>query len=117
VTTLLKKYNIKVILSVFISFSFLIIFTQTVSASTYFVSNSGSDSNIGTSETNPWKTISKVNNFSFEPNSHINFKKGDVWYEKLVVPNSDLYFGTYGDGDYPIYQHLVQEIIVFMFRK
>ena len=91
-------------------FVFLIIILMTKaclsSGTTYYVSNSGSDSNNGTSTTTPWQTISKVNGETFSAGDSILFRKGDTWREELVIPNSgtpgsEIYFGAYGTGDMP----------------
>ncbi len=73
---------------------------------TYYVSTTGNDSNSGTSESSPWKTISKINSSSFQPGDSILFKRGEVWREQLVVPSSGssgkpITFGAYGSGEKP----------------
>ncbi len=45
----------------------------------YYVSTSGADANLGTSEQSPWKTIGHVNNQVFQPGDTIHFKRGDIW--------------------------------------
>ena len=84
---------------------YFVVSTKTVSGSTYYVSNSGSDSNPGT-ELLPWKTISKVNNYYFSPGDFILFRKGDIWREQLIISSSGkkrhpITFGAYGIGDKP----------------
>jgi hypothetical protein len=78
---------------------------------TYYVSNSGSDSNSGTSTSSPWKTISKVQNFlgSLRPGDSVLFQRGGVWNEMLnagvdIVGTSSarITFGNYGSGNLPI---------------
>jgi hypothetical protein len=76
-------------------------------AATYYVSSSGNDSNGGTSEATPWKTIHKVIYSSFKPGDSILFKKGDIWLEQLEIPASGsaenpIIFGAYGAGNNPI---------------
>ena len=51
-------------------------FTLFGSAATYYVSNSGNDSNPGTSESLPWQTLTKVNTMSFKAGDQILFKRG-----------------------------------------
>jgi len=76
-------------------------------AATYYVDvTNGSDSNNGTSEDNTWKTISKVNSSSFNPGDSVLFKRGEEWWETLIVPSSGtsgnpITFGAYGTGDKP----------------
>jgi hypothetical protein len=78
-----------------------------VSSATYYVSNSqGNDSNIGTSINFSWKTISKVNNFSFQPSDTILFRRGDTWRATLSVPasgssNNFITYSAYGSGNKP----------------
>ena len=76
------------------------------SATNYYVSNSGNDSNPGT-ELQPWATINKVNSTSFSPGDRILFKKGDTFYGSLTIRNSGssgnpITFGAYGTGEKPI---------------
>jgi len=72
-------------------------------ATTYYVSNTGSDSNTGTSTISTWKTLDKVNNYSFEPGDSILFKRGDIWRGQLTPKSGDdtghIYYGTYGEGE------------------
>jgi hypothetical protein len=74
---------------------------------TFYVSNSGSDSNSGTSSSAPWRTISKVNSQTFLPGDGILFKKGDSWHESLVIDSSgnsgnSITYGAYGTGNKPV---------------
>ncbi|MHA0857444.1 discoidin domain-containing protein [Paenibacillus sp. CMAA1364] len=46
---------------------------------TYYVSNTGSDSNNGLSPETAFQTIEKLNTMTFKPGDHILFKKGDVF--------------------------------------
>jgi hypothetical protein len=61
------------------------------SSTTYYVSLSGSDSNSGTSESSPWKTIGKVNATTLVPGDTVLFQGGQVF-------SGNLRFGS-GDGD------------------
>ena len=82
--------------------------TLQLSATTYYVDSSwGDDSSLGTSISNPWQTITKINNHSFQPGDSILFKKGAIWKERLVFPSSGNSFipivvGSYGEGEQPI---------------
>jgi parallel beta-helix repeat protein len=74
---------------------------------TYYVSNSGSDSNAGTSSTSPWQTVAKVNATTLNPGDTVLFQSGGLWREKLVAPSSGtsgkpISFGNYGSGAQPI---------------
>jgi len=68
---------------------------------------SGNDSNDGTSEAAPWRTIAKVNSSSFASGDHILFKRGDTWRELLAISSSGaagnpIVVDAYGSGAAPI---------------
>ena len=73
----------------------------------YYVSNSGLDTNNGTSSSTPWKTIvGKVNTTTFTVGDSILFNKGDTWREQLNVTasgnsTSSIVYGAYGTGNRP----------------
>ncbi|MBK6283798.1 MAG: hypothetical protein IPF54_15125 [Draconibacterium sp.] len=71
-----------------IMLSVLVLFSFTVNATIYYVSNSGSDSNSGTSESLSWKTLTKVNSFTPKPGDQILFKRGDEWSGTITVKSS-----------------------------
>lgn len=68
----------------------------------YYVSNSGNNSNSGTSAGSAWQTISKVNGFTFSSGDTISFKTGDTWNEQLSIPLSNIYINYYSTGNKPI---------------
>jgi hypothetical protein len=76
-------------------------------ATTYYVdSQTGRDSDDGLTEATPWKTVEKVNSFSFAPGDHILFRRGRVWHETLQPrsngsPERVILFGAYGVGSSP----------------
>ena len=82
----------------------------TLPGMTYYVSNSGSDSNSGTSQSSPWKTIAKVQRFlgNLRPGDRVLFERGGIWYEQLNVDNVNgasglpITFGNYGSGNLPV---------------
>jgi HYDIN/CFA65/VesB family protein len=84
--------------------------TANCSATTYYVSNSGNDSNNGISASSPWSTVAKV--VAFEPSLRqgdcVLFQRGGVWSEELKISNvhgSQSYpitFGNYGTGNLPV---------------
>ncbi len=93
------------IYSILFSIILVISFTS-INATNYYVSNSGNDSNSGTSESTPWKTISKVNATTFRAGDQILFKKGDTWREQLTISTggssgSYITYGSYGSGNKP----------------
>jgi hypothetical protein len=89
--------------------AFIIIFliiNTIASATDYYISSSGNDSNNGLSSSKPWKTIAKVNASYFLPGDTIFFNKGDTWRETLIIPSSGtsanyITFGAYGIGNAP----------------
>ena len=68
----------------------------------YVDSENGNDSNSGTSQDAPFKTISKVNQLALDEGAKVFFKRGSVFRlsEPLKV-RSGVSYGTYGDGDKP----------------
>ena len=73
----------------------------------YLAATNGNDSNAGTSEATPWKTIAKVNGSQFQPGDFILFKRGETWREQLTIPSSGaegnpITFGAYGSGNKPL---------------
>src|SRR3989339_2159870 len=105
--TILKRNSSFFFKLFLISFSlFLFSFTY-ASASTYYVSNTGLDTNNGISESTPWQTISKVNATTFSPGDSILFKRGDTFYGSITVSQSGtagnpITFSSYGSGSQPI---------------
>ena len=79
-----------------------------VNAVPYYIdAASGNDSNSGISISFPWKTISKVNSFSFQPGDSILFKKGCTWNQALVIRSSGttalpIVYSAYGTGAAPV---------------
>jgi hypothetical protein len=78
-----------------------------IKATTYYISNAGSDAANGTSTGTSWQTIAKVNATTFAAGDQVLFKKGDSWNEKLTIPSSGtagnvITFGSYGTGVKPI---------------
>jgi hypothetical protein len=74
-------------------------------ANTYYVSASGgNDSYNGLSESQPFRTLAKVNSLSLLPGDRVLFKCGDTWRaEQLVISHSGnegapILFGAYPDG-------------------
>jgi uncharacterized repeat protein (TIGR02059 family) len=99
-----KKYLLKNALLIIFIFSNAI-----ATATDYYISSSGNDSNNGLSSTTPWKTIAKVNSsFSIvKSGDKILFKRGEIFYGTLKVTKSGssgnpIIIGAYGTGDNPI---------------
>ncbi|MCK9276031.1 MAG: right-handed parallel beta-helix repeat-containing protein [Syntrophales bacterium] len=88
---------------------FALFFTTSAGwAATYYVDSSqGNNNNNGTSQSAPWRTISKVNAGAFRAGDTILFKRGGVWYETLIVKwsgqsGNPITFGAYGSGNLPL---------------
>jgi len=88
----------------------VVLFLISVSAygtSYYIDSAEGDDGNSGTSEGNAWKSLSKVNEFTFSPGDNILFKCNGIWSGQLY-PNGSGKYGSpividkYGFGNLPM---------------
>lgn len=79
----------------------------TLQAATYYVdSGNGVDSNPGTSQSAPWKTLNKVNGARFKPGDRILFKSGSSWNGQLApsssgAGNAPVVIDRYGKGPRP----------------
>jgi parallel beta-helix repeat protein len=85
----------------------ILLLSLNASATTYYVSNTGSDAANGTSTGTAWQTMAKVNSSTFTAGDFILFKKGDSWNERLSPPSSGsagnvITYGAYGTGAAPI---------------
>jgi parallel beta-helix repeat protein len=75
---------------------------------TYYVdATGGADSNAGTSQAAPWKTLAKVNATTFSQGDKILLRAGQQWVEQLKpkgsgVSGNPITIGAYGDGPRPI---------------
>ena len=54
----------------------------------YVDSSGGNDANNGTSTSTAWKTLTKVNGFTFQPGEKLLFKAGGVWSGQLYPKGS-----------------------------
>ncbi|MCG6189071.1 right-handed parallel beta-helix repeat-containing protein, partial [Maribellus maritimus] len=75
-------------------------------ATTYYVSSAGNDNNSGTSSSQAWRTLEKVNSFSPSPGDQILFNRGDQWVGTLTInvsgsSGNPIVFGAYGTGEKP----------------
>ena len=80
---------------------------QTGIYSDYYVSTAGNDNNSGLSPALAWKTIAKINSFTFSAGDRILFRRGDQWRETIIVKGSGsagnyITYGAYGTGAKPI---------------
>ncbi len=87
-----------------------LIFIPIISFSTnYYISNSGNDTNNGTSKFTAWQSIEKVNAEMslFSAGDSILFERGGIFKGELLITssgdaNNTLYFGAFGTGEKPI---------------
>ena len=87
----------------------LLMLPGAVHAVTYYIAPSGSDTNNGTSQSTPWKTIDRANQISFNylPGDKILFQRGGEYRGKLLInsngnANAYIEVGAYGTGAQPI---------------
>lgn len=73
---------------------------STITGTKYYVSSAGSDSNSGTSEAAPFKTLSKVNSITLHPGDGVLFRRGDLWRGTVTLKDGVTY-SAYGTGDKP----------------
>src|SRR5579859_7166560 len=88
-------------------FLMLLLATQCVAATSYYVSPTGLDSNSGTSPATAWATLAHVNAHTFSPGDAIYLQRGGTWSEPLIPPSSGtsanpILFDAYGTGAAPV---------------
>ena len=75
-----------------------------ISGTTYYVSPSGSDSNSGTSPTQPWRTVARVNSAGLSPGDGVLFQGGATFGDQVLMPSTSgaagdpVVYGSYGQG-------------------
>ncbi len=84
------------------------VFTIFTNAKTYYVDfTGGNDSYNGTSQESAWKSLDKVNSFSFQPGDTLLFKRGEIWQGYFEFSSSGsstdtIIIGSYGTGELPV---------------
>ena len=68
------------------------------SGKSYYVSNSGSDSNSGLSEQSPIKTIAKVNSLGLMQGDNVLFKADNKFTDAILVAKKGVTYASYGRG-------------------
>ena len=91
---------------ILLCFLFLSITTGFAQRQYYLSSSTGNDNNNG-SQTQPWKTLSKISNTTLGPGDTVYFKKGDTFRGHYVVngsgtEQSPITFTAYGIGNQPV---------------
>jgi hypothetical protein len=85
-----------------------IVASQSSRAADYYVDSSrGNDTNPGTRQSAPWKSLEKVNGTVFRPGDRILFKSGETWTGQLNPKGSGaagkvITIDRYGDGSKPL---------------
>jgi hypothetical protein len=79
-----------------------------ITGTTYYVSPSGSDTNSGTSPSQAWKTVHRVDATTFRPGDGILFQGGATFNDDVLMPgwgapmsgtsSQPIVFGSYGSG-------------------
>jgi hypothetical protein len=77
----------------------------TLDQSVYFVSSDGNDENPGTKEL-PWKTLTAINNYPFNPGDSVLFARGSQFEGGCIIRSSGteeepIVIMAYGNGDAP----------------
>ena len=71
---------------------------------TYYVSPAGSDSNSGTSPSQSWRTVQRVNSAALAPGDAVLFQGGATFSDNTLMPsvsgagNDPIVYGSYGSG-------------------
>lgn len=74
--------------------------TVKASGTTYYVSNTGSDSNPGDSPSRAWASVEKVNRWNLRAGDAVMFHRGDI-FRGTITARSGVSYGAYGTGDKP----------------
>ena len=88
----------------FLNALLLFLLMGNLNATTYYVDNAGNDGNSGNSTSSPWKTIGKVNGFTFAAGDIVSFKGGQTFTDASLIPPRDgssglpMVFNSYGTG-------------------
>ncbi|WP_425291094.1 PA14 domain-containing protein [Spirosoma linguale] len=74
---------------------------------TYYVANTGNDSNSGRSSDAPYQTISKINSLSLQPGDQVLFRRDDTFTGNLQIKQSGtsdkpIVVDAYGSGNKPV---------------
>lgn len=87
-------------------FATVLIFFIAPRGKDYYVSPAGNDNNPGTSRSQPWKSISKVNSSTILPGDTVHFQKGGEWRGQLIPHNGKngryVKYTSYGSGSKPL---------------
>ncbi len=98
INEMINKYGI---------FAMLLTISLVVEAKDYYVSNDGNDSFSGTSLSEAFQTLERLNEVHLKPGDKILLKRGDVFMGSIVVNSSGkadapIIIGAYGIGSNPV---------------
>ncbi len=108
-------YNYRI--SIIFIFFFVLIAKLVFAASYYVDATTGNDNNSGLSEPSAFKTLDKVQSFTFLPGDIIFFKRGEKWEGTIDFlrggnESAPITFGAYGNGDKPLLSN-VRSIVLW----
>lgn len=88
-------------------FAILLLISQSVFSTNYYISATGADNHLGTSASTAWKTIDRLNQQKLQPGDSVLFKKGDAFFGELICKYSGskvkpIVYSSYGHGNMPI---------------
>jgi parallel beta-helix repeat protein len=94
----------------FAIFIWIILHISTIQATDYYLSSAGNDSHTGTSETQAWASIKKLNSIipSLRPGDRVLFERGGRFEGTIIIENilgneaNPITFGAFGTGENPI---------------
>ena len=76
---------------------------KTYTGTAYYLSNKGDDSNSGTSEKSPWKTIDRLLKVHLKYGDAVFFERGSTWNGARWIPYDEgVTFSAYGEGPKPV---------------
>ena len=67
----------------------------------YYVSADGDDSNSGTNQHQPFKSLNKINSLNLQRGDVVLFRRGDMW-RGCIHTKAGVTYSAYGKGDKPI---------------
>lgn len=90
----------------FFRFFLFIAFAASLHAADYHVSNRGSDDADGLTPATAWRSLSRVNQSTFQPGDKLRFQSGGQWTGQLRpkgsgIQDQPILLGRYGEGPLP----------------
>ena len=100
-----KRKMIRIDLQIMMLVVTVLLFSQCTGGTTYYISSAGDDSAKGTSSSQAWRTIEKVNSLTLNPGDMILFEGGEVFQGSLKLdqgdsgsPENPVTITSYGSG-------------------